>query len=341
VQVKSYQVTLGARNTSSGKPEKKQMFAVSVVCKRRFADSVVAAVDSLAKRIYRQSYKLPPVKPRKRRKDPQTLVVGLVDSHFGKLCWSPEVGSNYDLKIAAELYARAIRSAVQHCKSRNIVKAILPLGNDFLHVDNRKLETEAGTPQDFDGRFQKMLEVAELALMQAVAALREVCPVECLHIPGNHDRTTSLLLARCVHWAFRDDSRVSVDTSPCNVKYRQFGNCLLGFAHGDGPSQKALMQMLPVERADDWAASPACREILTGHLHQEKKVERVGTHEQAGIKFRILPSLCGTDYWHFTKGYSLSQKVTQNLIYSHEHGFSAMFSESAEQLLGKSRSVVA
>ena len=313
------------------------MFAVSVVCKRRFADGLIEAVDVLAKRVHKKDYQLPPLPKPKRKADPSTLVVGLVDSHFGKLCWGPEVGSNYDLKIAEELYARAVQSAVEHCKAANIVKAILPIGNDFLHVDNRQLTTEQGTPQDFDGRFKKMLSVAEQAVVNAVRALREVCPVECIHVPGNHDRTTSLLLARCVHWAFNGDKHVTVDTSPCPVKARQFGECLLLFAHGDGPKQKALIEMMPVQWADDWAKSKRCREILTGHLHHEKKTERIGTHEEAGIKARVLPSLSGTDWWHFSSGYSLSQKATQNLLYSHEYGMTAMYSESAEQLMGRKR----
>jgi len=333
VRINSYQVTLGAKSTDSGKPEKRQMIAISVVCKRRFRDSIVDAIDELAKRVHKRSYKLPAIRKRKQKADASTLVVGLVDNHFGKLCWGPEVGSNYDLKLAAELYARAIRSSVEHCKAGNITKAILPIGNDFLHVDNRMLQTEQGTPQDFDGRFQKMLQVAEEAIVSAVSELRAVCPVECIHVPGNHDRTTSMLLARCVHWAFHGDKHVTVDTSPCPVKVRQFGECMLLFAHGDGPKIKHLIEMMPVKWADEWARSKRCREILTGHLHQEKRIERIGTHEEAGVKARILPSLSGTDWWHFTSGYSLSQKATQNLLYSHDYGMTAIYSESAEQLL--------
>ena len=90
--------------------------------------------------------------------------------------------------------------------------------------------------------------------------------------------------------------------------------------------------MMPIERSDDWAKSKACREWLTGHLHQQKKVERIGTFEEDGMVFRILPSLCGTDSWHYRNGFSMSRKATESYLYSHKWGLSGYFSESAEKL---------
>ena len=157
--------------------------------------------------------------------------------------------------------------------------------------------------------------------MRCVERAREIADVDVIWVGGNHDRVTSMWLCRCVHWAFESCNHVTVDTSASSVKYRQFGDCLLGFSHGDGPKEKSLKDMMPLQ-SDDWAKSKACREWLTGHLHQQKTTERISTHEQAGIVFRILPSLCGTDRWHFNSGFSMSQKATQSLLYSHKFGMS-------------------
>jgi hypothetical protein len=311
------------------------LWQVKVTCERRVPESIELAVDTLAKRVFAGRFTWPDIKHNRPKRDPSKLVVGLVDHHFGKLCWKPEVLSSYDLKIATELYARAIVATQRQCEARraDIEEIIMPVGNDFAHVDNRAGATEAGTPQDSDGRYEKLAGVMEEALIRSVEEARKIAPVRVIWVGGNHDRVTSMWLCRCIHWAFEGDRHVTVDTAPCPVKYTQFGQCLLGFAHGEAPKMKALQVMMTTERADDWAKSKACREWITGHFHSEKMTERIGTYEESGQVFRVLPSLCGTDSYHYRNGYSMSRKATQNLLYSFEHGITAVFHESVERLM--------
>lgn len=310
------------------------LWQVKVTCERRIPEDIAESVDALAARV--MSGKFVWSRPSYRRiKDPSTLVVGLVDHHVGKLCWAPETNNTYDLRIAETLFARAIDASIAKCSGRDVAEIIIPVGNDFGHIDNRAGATEAGTPQDRDGRYEKIAGFLESLVINAVATAREIAPVRVLWVGGNHDPVTSMWLCRCVHHAFARDKHVSVDTSPCPVKYVQFGKCLLGFAHGDAPREKALKDLMPIERADDWAKSKACREWLTGHFHQQKKTERIGTHEEAGMVFRILPSLCGTDSWHYRNGFSMSRKATESYLYSHEYGLSDIFQESFDKLMSK------
>lgn len=311
------------------------LWQVKVTCERRVPESMELAADLLAKKIMAGKFLWPAIRHRKAKKDPSKLVVGLVDHHFGKLCWKPETLNSYDLKIATELYARAIVATQRQCEARqsDIDEIIMPIGNDFAHIDNRIGATEAGTPQDFDGRYEKLAGVMEEALIRSVEQARQIAPVRIIWVGGNHDRVTSMWLCRCVHWAFANDKYVTVDTSACPVKYTQFGLCLLGFAHGEAPKKKALQSQMATERADEWAKSKACREWITGHFHTEMTTERMGTNEEAGQVFRVLPSLCGTDSWHYRNGFSMSRKATQNLLYSYEHGITAIFHESLEKLM--------
>lgn len=296
------------------------LWQVKVECKRRVSPQVEFAADALAKRITAGKFKWDPPKY-KSRPDPHQLFLGLVDHHFGKLAWGPEVGgSNGDLDISRVVYANAIEETVERCRGHYIDKIVMPIGNDFAHIDNKQGTTAAGTPQDHDGRYEKIAGVLEEALIRGVRQARDVAPVEVVWIPGNHDPVTSLWLCRVIKWAFDGDKHVTVDTSPCPVKYRHFGKCLIGMAHGDGPRDKALKDMMPIERADWWAASKACREWLTGHLHQQKKTERLGTFEEAGQIFRILASLAPTDSWHYRNGFSMTRKATESYLYSYEWG---------------------
>lgn len=314
------------------------LWQVKVTCDRRVPESIDDSVDVLAKRVMAGKFVWPTVRYRA-AKDPSTLFVGLVDHHFGKLCWEPETRNTYDLRIASTLYSRAIEASVQKYADRQLSEIIMPVGNDFGHIDTRAGTTEAGTPQDKDGRYEKIAGILESAVINAVAVAREIAPVRVIWVGGNHDPVTSMWLCRCVHWAFAKDKHVTVDTSPCPVKYVHFGKCLIGLAHGDAPREKALKDMMPIERADDWAAAKACREWLTGHLHQQKKTERIGTHEEAGQVFRILPSLCGTDSWHYRNGFAMSRKATESYLYSHKYGFSDMCHISAEELSQNSSAI--
>lgn len=296
------------------------LWQVKVECRRRVAACVENAADALAERIASGKFTWETPKHYK-RPDPHQLFVGLVDHHFGKLAWGPEVGGhNGDLEISRFVYERAINETARLCGGHHIDKIVMPIGNDFAHIDNQQGTTAAGTPQDHDGRYVKIAGIMEESLIRAVKVARDISPVEIVWIPGNHDPVTSMWLCRVVARAFDGDKFVKVDTTPCPVKYRHFGKCLIGMAHGDGPKDKALKDMMPIERADEWAAAKACREWLTGHLHQQKKTERIGTHEEAGMVFRILPSLASTDNWHYRNGFSMSRKATESYLYSYEWG---------------------
>jgi len=336
VRCSSRQVTVSATQTESGVAEVRSLISINVECKRREGSELAEIADVMAKRARRRAYKLPAVQHRKPRKDPSRLVVGLVDHHWGKLAWQEETGTSYDLKTAGDLFARAIRSAVDKCAGHDVSRIYLPVGNDFCNVDNRQLATEHGTSVAAStvGRYEQLVPLMEESLEKAVTECRSVAPVSVIWVGGNHDRVTSYFLCRCLAKAFRDDKHVDVDTSACPVKYLQFGKCLIGLAHGDAPKQRALVQMMPIERADDWAKSTSAREWLTGHTHQQKTLTSFGTHEASGQVFRILPSLCGTDSWHYHNGFSMSRKATENYLYSEQYGLVAMFHESAERLGG-------
>ena len=310
------------------------LWQVKVTCSRRVAQSIEDAADALAERICGGKFKWPTVHLSLPTEDKSKLFMGLVDHHFAKLCWAPETRNSYDLNIAADLFARAMRYTLRRTACHDVEEIVIPIGNDYCHIDTRRGTTEAGTQLDFDGRYEKMGGVAEEAAIKAVAEARQYAPVRVVWVGGNHDKVTSMWICRCIHHAFANDPHVIVDTSPQAHKYLHFGKCLVGLAHGDAPKEKSLKDMMPIEVPHEWAAASECREWLTGHLHQQKKTERIGTHEQAGMVFRILPSLTGTDFWHYVNGFCMSRKATESYIYSHEFGFSDSIQASARRLLG-------
>ena len=247
--------------------------------------------------------------------DPHMMVVDLVDIHFGKLAWAPETGQNYDLKIADQVYRNAVEDLLSRASSFAVDEFLMPLGSDFLHIDNSGGMTTSGTPQDVDGRLAKILEVAEAAVVFAVGAMAERGRVVVRWTPGNHDRTLSLCLARIIKAHFRNDSAVTVDVSPAHRKYHRYYATLIGLAHGDEQKHASLPIIMAQERRDDWAET-TCREWHLGHFHRSKRVDFLPLDTHNGVLVRMLRSLSAVDSWHARMGFVGTQRSAEGYLYN-------------------------
>jgi hypothetical protein len=252
--------------------------------------------------------------------EPYLAVFGLFDVHFGKLCWAAETGSNYDLKIAETIFRNAVADLIAESSNRQIAKIVLPIGNDWLHIDNRDSKTTSGTPQDVDGRFSKVFAAAKLAALWAVEILAGVAPVQVEWVPGNHDRTLSECLCHVVDAYFHRSDRVEVNAAPTSRKYFHWGCNLLGFAHGDEIKPENLPNLMATENPSAWAGS-TCREWLIGHMHRSRQwvTKPVDTHQ--GTTVRVLRSLAGTDAWHFSRGYVGASQACEVYWYGRDRGY--------------------
>lgn len=244
----------------------------------------------------------------------------LFDAHFGKMCWDRETGDNYDLAIAEMVFAHAVDDMIAECAHRNVTQIVLPIGNDFFHVDNSRNTTYNNTPQDVDGRYAKMVECGEMAVIRAVERLTLIAPVNVIWVPGNHDPTTSYHLARTVKAWFSKHESVTVNTEPTMRKYVHWNTNLIGFTHGNEERKEALHGLMTNEEPHKFAAS-TCREWLTGHLHSSKVWTTKPIETQEGTVIRTLRSLAGTDAWHARKGYLNLSKAAEVYFYHATKGY--------------------
>lgn len=241
-------------------------------------------------------------------------VPSIYDHHFGKLCWGAEtLGGDYDLGIAKDLYFEAVHALIAKAQLYPIDSLLFVVGNDLLHTDNLQGTTTGGTPQDRDGRYQKVFTETRLVITHALRILREVAPVQVLTIPGNHDFLSTFCIGEALACTFDADPHVSIDNGPQSRKYREYGLNLLGFQHGN----KRRLRDLPLEMASDvpqmWGRTH-WREIHTGDKHHEQY------DEYQGVKVRIIPSLCTADAWHSQNGWTHSTRSAVGFIYDREEG---------------------
>ena len=251
-------------------------------------------------------------------------VLSILDHHFGKLAWHDETNNDYDLKIAEELFMKAGHQLIKKVDGFDIEKFIIPLGSDFMHIDNVLNTTTGGTPQDVDGRLPKIYAIAKRCIIQLVYECLKVAPVEVVYVPGNHDYTVSFYMADTVDSWYRNIDEVTVCTVSKARKYIDYGVNLVGMTHGDKVKGERLA-LLIMDENKDILAGKQYLEWLTGHFH--KKAEK---HFHAGESFgsvvlKSLPSLCGTDAWHYLHGFVNSRKAAEIHLYNKTDGPAGYF----------------
>lgn len=247
-----------------------------------------------------------PVRPRAARIAPLKggclAELDLFDLHYGKLCWAAETGESYDIKHAERVFKEAILRLRDSCLPYGVARFLLPLGNDFLNVDNAARTTTAGTPQDEDGRWQRTFKGGLDLMIWAVDTLREKAPVEVVAVPGNHDFERLYYLICALICQYRTTPGVTIDNRPTVRKYVEFGNTLLGFTHSDKELDKNLPLIMAVEQKEAWARAKF-REFHCGHIHHDRQRDFQPLLDHLGVTVRWLRALSAADAWHVGKGY--------------------------------------
>jgi len=312
-----WDVTVSARKADGATPETYTNYQIKVWLKRKAPSLHQIIVEGLCDAMRGKAPKL----PRHRPGGDHTAVVCLYDAHFGKLAWGPEVDSgSYDLAVARDTYLGAVADLLGRIRGMGIGNILLPIGQDLLSVDSAANTTEKGTPQDVDGRFPKIFQVACEAVARATTMCAELAPTEAVYVPGNHDWNTAWFLSEWMRaWFQGQGHAVTVDTSPAGRKFRRYGVNLIGMTHGD----KERLQALPTIMADsvpqDWANS-LYRHWLIGHHHRKRQFNFTAGDTFGTVEVRVVPSLCRTDRYHYTKGFVNNRRAAEAHIYHAEDG---------------------
>jgi len=244
--------------------------------------------------------------------------VNIPDVHFGKMSWGEESGEDYDLRIAEERYKTAISELISYINPLSIEKIIFPIGNDMINIDSRRNETFAGTPQDSDSRFYKIVKTVKSILIRAIDGLSLIAPVDVIVVSGNHDTETMFMIGEMLDAYYHNNSNVNIDNSPKQRKYYRYGVTGFQYTHGNEEKHHELGLIFATEESRLWADT-TFRICKLGHFHKNKKTEYVSVDEHQGFQVQILPSLSGSDAWHKSKGY-MSKKQAKGFLYDKHKG---------------------
>jgi hypothetical protein len=235
------------------------------------------------------------------------------DLHWGKLAWAEETGQDYDMKEAMSALNKSIDYTLQTASKFDISKIVFPFGNDFFQIDNEQNTTTAGTRQDTDSRFKKILREGRKLIINTIDKLRTVAPVDVIIVSGNHGGLSEFMLGDLLEVKYENDKFVNVDNSPTSRKYYTFGKNLIGYTHGDQEKVTDLVGIMATEKPKEWGDSTH-RLWHLGHMHMMQ------SREFQGVKVEWLPSLSASDAWHSKRGYINNTRGVVSSLFDKEMG---------------------
>ena len=251
-------------------------------------------------------------------------VISIHDLHYGQMCWKPEAGENYNIKIAEDVFIEAVNFHLSSIISQNPEKIIFTIGSDFFNVNSESNTTAGGTPQDEDSRWMKTYVNGRKMAVSAVDILRNIAPVYPIIIRGNHDLERAFHLGDSLYCWYRNCDNVDVDNTPSLRKYVMWGKCLLGFSHGKEEIKGSLPGIMALEAKHHWSRAEY-REFDIGHVHHfNLKQGEYGLEEQ-GVRVRFNASLATLSNWAKGRGYS-GLRSCDSAIWNKEKGNIARFS---------------
>ena len=245
--------------------------------------------------------------------------IPIMDLHLGKFSTSDIVADEYNTNIARDCFNKVIDTCICRLKNNSIEKIVFPVGQDFFHYDNTATTTTGGTPQDSDVKHQTLFKDGVTLLIDGVSKLSSELkvPIEIFCVPGNHDFMTSYHAVMALWCYFHDNENVIVDLSTSPRKYVEFGNCLIGYSHGN-KEKKRIEKIMQVEASEAWGRTKF-REFHLGHLHSEQ------VSEDGGVIIRSLSSITGTDAWHHNSGFVGAIRKCTCFLWDKENGLDSTF----------------
>lgn len=320
-KIKTSEVTISAKRSSTGKDVTYTNYHIGVEF-RRFKP-VEQAIMKVIKEMPKQAYR--PVRERRYKDDDIMAEVSLYDHHFGKWAVSPEVPSDYTLDTAKEDYLVSLEKLAAQVKSWRPKQIVFPIGNDFMHFDNKKGTTTKGTQMDMAGRFFQVATVALQSAQEAVKMLRKIAPVHIIWVQSNHDEHATWWLCNSLEQFYINDPNITVDVTPRAIQRYIWGETFIGYEHGQIKPERLCNTLIKQFRKEICNCNFV--EAHAGHYHKQQEIKWVSKDTYGEVLYQRLGALTRTDYWHYLNGWFASVRSAEASVYSKKHGKKATFYE--------------
>jgi hypothetical protein len=230
------------------------------------------------------------------------------DAHVGMLSWAAETGEDFNLEIAERNIIAATNHLVDIAPPSEYA-LIINVG-DFFHADNVEAKTaRSGHSLDVDSRWAKVLRIGISILTQCIdKTLTKHKYVKLICSQGNHDPHSSIMLSTCLAHHYRNEPRVTIETSPSKFHWHEFGKNLFGITHGDMAKPSDLPGIMAHDKAEAWGRTKY-RFWFCGHIHHTQ------VKEYPGVLIESFRTLAARDAWHAASGYRAGRSMISDVFH--------------------------
>lgn len=323
---------VGAKN-NTGKLEVEPLFQVKAFFKKKIKvinirDEIDSIIDDVKSKVcdYHKNLSNTQLVPGRSyyEKKGNILEIAIPDTHFGKLAWHEECGESYDCDIAEKVYFDALSYLLEKSSGFEFDEILMVFGNDMMNTDNGENTTTRGTPQNVDGRYQRVFRQVRRVAQKSINMARQIAPVHALMVQGNHDWYSTFCLGDALEVAFEGVNDVLINNTASPRKYYQYGRNMIMFTHGNEERTTDLPIIMAQEQPIMWGNTDY-RECHIGHWHKKKVLSRLDLDESHGVRIRVMPSLCVSEDWHTRKGYIGNIRSAEAYVWNETCGITAQF----------------
>jgi hypothetical protein len=202
-----------------------------------------------------------------------------------------------------------------------VAESVIVLGGDNLHADNRNNQTERSRHAlDVDTRYQRSIEAITEGMTTAIETALSVSGAVTVYVlSGNHDHHASIGLALILAAYYRNEPRVTIDTSPSKHRLHVFGGNAFLYSHGDTGTEKRLAGYM-LQRIIQGGITGVDRMLVRlGHLHQRSRAIIPDMTEESGVVIERFPTLAAPDSFAHEQAY-VNQRMTVANLWHRKHG---------------------
>lgn len=227
-------------------------------------------------------------------------VLNLYDAHLDKIPIKSSTGVSSSLEENLQTFKETIERILPYIIQNNPEYIVLPLGNDLFHTNFfNSNKTKKGTKVEYFTNPEEAYYAINDLVIETVLRLSSFTKVNVIMIKGNHDEDKITTLGYWLNRMFRSTERINVEFTRNQRKYIQYGENLIGFAHGD--KEKFKMSQLPLlmaQEAKQYWGHTTYRKMFLGDLHHGFEYQFLKAKDQPGVEVEYLRSVGTTDTWH-------------------------------------------
>lgn len=222
------------------------------------------------------------------------LVIPFFDLHFG---------------IAnIETYKEVLSKTIYRIKSKKWNKILIVFGQDALHNDGFTGQTTSGTVIDKVDMEKAWSDLHQFYTFIFDEAIKNSNSVDAIFSNGNHDQSMGWAFGKLLEIKY---PQVKFDSKMKQFKGYKWNNVFIGVTHGDKGANRIFDVYL--SEYGNLIANAKTKEILTGHLHHQKTIDKFG------LVHRTLGSGVPTDGYHADNGFVGAQKQFTLLEYNENY----------------------